>query len=56
MLDMIIYVRYVFMPEEDHVKLRVAWFNKKGMDINAEETVKISKSEFSNWYEWEKKR
>lgn len=53
MLDMVIYVRYIFLPEDGHTKLRIKWFNNGGMDVNIEETVKILKSEFHNWKGWD---
>lgn len=55
MLDMVIKVMYVYLPYEAHVNLRIKWFNRRGMDIHTEETVKIKNEEFGNWYEWEMK-
>lgn len=52
MLDMIIYVQHVVSSEDDPLKLRIAWFNNRGMNINQEETVNIYHKELPNWYEW----
>lgn len=51
MLDCVMRVLYV-LPFENHVELKVNWFNNRGMDLNVKETVKVKKSDFSNWYEW----
>lgn len=52
MLDMVIYVYCVTPVNEEYTNLKVKWFNRRGLDINQEETVKIKNSDFNNWYEW----
>lgn len=52
MLDMVVYVQHAFPANKDYLLLKIKWFNRRGMDINQEETVKIYKNEFFNWYEW----
>lgn len=53
MLDLVIFVQQIFPVNENYLKLKVRWFNRRGMDIKLEETIKINKSEFPRWYEWD---
>lgn len=53
MLDTIVYVLQVLPVNNDYTKLKVKWFNRRGMDLNIEEVIEINKSEFSRWYEWD---
>ena len=52
MLDMVVFVQQVFPVNEDYVKLKVKWFNRRGMDIHVEETITIQKKDLKFWYEW----
>jgi len=53
MLDMVIYVQQILWVNDKYAKLKVKWFNRRSMDINLEEQVKILKSEFCRWHEWD---
>lgn len=55
MLDMVIYVTHIVFKGNNYTKLRIRWFNRRGLDINQEEVVKIKVSEYENWYEWKGK-
>lgn len=55
MLDMLVFVIYDYMPFESYTKLRIKWFNRRGLDVNQEETIKITNEEAINWYEWKGK-
>lgn len=52
MLDLNIYVLYVFHTNNDSVKLIVQWYNRRGMYLGVQETIKINDSELPRWYEW----
>lgn len=50
MLDTAIHVLDILENKSKHIKLKIKWFNRRGMDLNILETIKINKSDFYNWY------
>lgn len=52
MLDMVVYVKGINQSNETCTILDIRWFNRKGLDINIEDTVEISNQDFDKWYEW----
>lgn len=53
MLDVVMLVHQTWSVHKDYVRLRVNWFNRRGMDLNAQEVIKVNKSEFKRWYQWD---
>jgi hypothetical protein len=54
MLDMVIFVQDTYHDfDKNAIYLKIRWYNRRGMDINTEEIIRIVKSELGNWYEWE---
>jgi hypothetical protein len=52
MLDCVIYVRHVAFESDEVIKLKVSWFNNRGMSLRISESINIREHEFNNWYEF----
>ncbi len=52
-LDVVIFVQDVLDINEEFVELKIRWFNRRGMDLHAEEVIKVNGKEYPRWYEWE---
>ena len=51
---MVIFVQDTYHDfDKDAIYLKIRQYNRRGMDINTEEIIRIVKSELGNWYEWE---
>lgn len=53
MLDAAILIQKTQYVGVNYSKVRVTWFNRRGMCLGITETIKIKKSEYNNWYEFE---
>jgi hypothetical protein len=53
MLDCAILVHKTQYVGPNYSKIRITWFNKRGMCLGITETIKINKSEYKNWHEFE---
>ena len=51
MLDCAIHILSSYRVKDGRYKLKIMWFNKRGMDLGFRETVTVSPKEVKNWYE-----
>lgn len=51
MLDCAIYVMISYRLPDGRYKLKVRWFNRRGMDLGIDEKVIITRDEVKNWYQ-----
>lgn len=51
MLDAAIFVQEAMHCTLGRTKLKVLWFNKRGLNLGVSETVLITPAEMGNWYE-----
>ena len=54
MLDTAVLILQNMGEENGKVFFKVRWFLRNGVDMNLLDVIKVSKSDFSNWYEWRK--
>lgn len=41
---------------DDKFKLLVKWFTRKGLNMNATETISVLKEDHGKWFKWEMKK
>lgn len=52
MLDCVIVVQNSFRLPDGRYKLKIHWFNRRGLDLGIRENVVINREQIPNWYEW----
>ena len=53
MLDVVVLVLTSYRLEDGRYRLKVRWFNRRGIDLGIQETITITKPQVKNWYEME---
>lgn len=50
-MDVVIFVLSVHYVGPNYTRLKVRWFNKRGLNLNVIQNVKITKEQYPNWSE-----